>query len=922
VSDDDLSPVMRQYVALKSQYPDAILLFRMGDFYEMFYEDAIAAAPVLQITLTTRDKNRPNPIPMCGVPYHALDTYLARLLRHNLKAAVCEQVEEPGQSKGPVRREIVRIVTPGTIVEENLLPARENNFIGAALDSGRTTGGAVLDISTADFIIAEFSGELALEQLAGFFQSFGLSELVLPDSHKQPDQLLKQLRLPADLLITTHNAWAFDSHQARQRVLNHLEVGSLAGFGAEGKALAVSAAGGLLDYLRETQKNDLAHIQSLRLYHPESELVLDAATVRNLELVQRMADGKREGTLLDLLDQTRTALGARRIREWLLHPLRDLNKIRQRQDRIEVLIDDSQLRTAISAALADVHDLERLNSRINMDLANPRDLVALRSSLELLPHLASFAGLIAQRCRVLRNERGEGVPGSPLVSDGGSRVQDPAEPFPEEALPAVLPGLAELADEIGRALVDSPPLSLRDGGVIREGYRAEADELRRLKSGAQEYLAGLESRERSRTGIDKLRIGYNKIFGYFIEISKAAARNAPAEYIRKQTLVNAERFITPELKEYEERILGAEERLIRLEQELFQQLRAGAAKHSRSILAAARAIANLDALTALAETAKAYGYCRPDIDDQDALTLEESRHPVIERILLREPFVPNDLLMDCDDQQIIIITGPNMAGKSTFIRQVALCVLMAQMGSFIPAKRARIGLVDRIFTRVGATDNLYGGMSTFMMEMSETANILHHATRKSLIILDEIGRGTSTFDGLSIAWAVTEYLHDELRLGAKTLFATHYHELTEIATTLPRVRNYTVQVKEWNDTIVFLRKIKPGNADRSYGIQVARLAGLPRLVITRAKEILSNLEKVEFDAEGRPVLAQSRSAPRTRRKSALAAANALQLSLFTPAQHPVLSRLGGVDLDDLSPRAALDLLYELKRIADGTEVSD
>jgi DNA mismatch repair protein MutS len=919
----NVTPVMRQYLELKRRYPDAILLFRMGDFYEMFYEDAVKAAPVLQIALTTRDRNKPDPIPMCGIPYHALDNYLARLIRHNLKVAICEQMEEPGKSRGPVRREVVRVVTPGTLVEQHLLEAGENNYIAALAPGEKGLGAAVLDISTAEFVVFEERGRRAEDAVAAFLNAFRPAELLLPDSIEEPEAVLERLGLPTDLLVDRREGWIFDPVDAENLLREHFGVGSLAGFGCEGKPLAMGAAGALLLHLRETQKASLEHIQSLRVHQPQDELILDPSTVRNLELLRTLVEGKREGTLLHLLDRTRTAMGARDLRAWLLHPLRDVERIRQRHDVVERLVRDAALRRAIRDTLQTINDIERLNSRIALGLAGPRDLAALRSSLEQLPHLAGLAQQLRRVAPAADLEPSIVLSPASSSPDAGetaaeapdASAQTPSRSAPEIELPVADEELALLAEELGRALVDAPPPTLREGGVIRPGYCNELDELRELATNAKTFIANLQARERQRTGIEKLRIGFNRVFGYYIEVPKSAMDRVPDDYFRKQTLVNSERFVTPEIKEYEEKILGAEERIVKLEQELFSELRTHCARYGARLQAAARAVANLDVLTNLAEVAEAYGYARPEVYDGDEIIIQEGRHPVVERIQLREPYVPNETVLDNEKNQILVITGPNMAGKSTYIRQVALIVLMAQMGSFVPARKARIGVVDRIFTRVGATDNLYGGMSTFMVEMSETANILHNATPKSLIILDEIGRGTSTFDGLSIAWAVTEYLHEQRNVRAKTLFATHYHELTEVAGTLKRVKNYNVQVKEWNDTIVFLRKIRPGAADRSYGIQVARLAGLPRAVVERAKEILANLEEVEFDAEGRPLLARPKRTRRRRRSpSPRSEPSPVQLSLFAPRKHPVVSRLETIDPDSLTPRAALALLYELKEL--------
>lgn len=865
-----LTPMMRQYFEVKATHPDAILFFRLGDFYEMFLDDAVLASRLLDITLTSRNKGAADEVPLCGIPYHSCQPYIARLVEQGYKVAICEQVEDPKAAKGIVRREVVRVVTPGLVVDTETLDPRRNNYLAAlaAGEEGRW-GLASVDITTGEFRAAECASpaelatELAARDAAEVLVAAGAAE----------DALL------ADLAAVLHGRtvtrvpeWAVAVDRARQALRESFPHLSLEACGCQGLPGALAAAGAVLHYLGETQKGALPHLQPLRTVHSGQFMHLDESTRRNLELTGSLVDGGRRGSLLGVLDRTVTAMGARKLRQWLGQPLVDLEAIRARHRAVAALVEESLLRDDLRAALGGVCDLERLNGRIAMATGNARDLAALKSSLDRLPPLLDLlAGIDDQLLAGLR--------------DG-------------------LDPLADLNELIGLAIVDDPPLGVREGGLIRPGFHAELDELRQISREGKGWIARLEQEEKERTGITTLKVRYNRVFGYYIEITRAHLARVPDDYQRRQTLAGAERFITPALKEYEDKVLGAEERVAEIEYELFQEVRRRVAAEGARLQGTADALAALDLLAGLADLAHDRSYCVPEMDDSTALVIEEGRHPVIEAMNLGERFVPNDVQMDTADDQLLIITGPNMAGKSTFMRQVALIVLMAQLGSHVPAKAARIGLVDRIFTRVGASDNLARGQSTFMVEMTETANILNHATPRSLIVLDEIGRGTSTFDGVSIAWAVAEYLHDHPRVAARTLFATHYHELTDLALTRERVRNYTVAVKEWQEQIIFLRRIVKGGASHSYGIQVARLAGLPAAVIERAREVLKNLEAGEFET-GAPRLAKSR-----RQQPAAPP----QPGLFDRVEDPLRRRLEELDVSVLTPLEALNRLDELKRL--------
>jgi DNA mismatch repair protein MutS len=874
----DLTPLMKQYREIKRQHLDAILLFRMGDFYEMFDQDAVTASKVLEITLTARNKSKGIETPLCGFPWHAAEGYIAKLIRRGFKVAVCEQVEDPKLAKGIVKREVIRVVTPGTVLDTNLLDAKDNNYLAAVSPSRDDFGLAFLDISTGDFFVAQVSGRDSLAELDAVLSRFNPREFVLPKGLEPDGPLTRVLRQYTQVLNTADD-WTFDHETAKRTLLDHFKVSSLDGFGAADLTSGVAAAGAALRYIEETQKTALTNIRQVRPFRSREYMVLDAACQRNLELVKNIYDGSPRGTLLSVLDFTVTAMGGRKLREWLLNPLTDVAEIELRLDSVGELKDDHQIRSELRSALARIYDLERLISRVSLGAANGRDLLALKQSCTVLPEIRKNLG--GRQSRMIAE-----------MLAGWDDLQD-------------------VHDLIEKAIHDDPPYTLREGRLIKKGHNAALDELRSISTEGKGFIASIEQRERARTGISSLKVSYNRVFGYYIEVTKTNLAGVPQDYIRKQTLANAERFITPELKEYEEKVLGAEEKILDLEYRLFQEVRAMVAVSIVRIQDMARKLAVLDCLASLAEAAAKNNYARPVVHGKDSLRIVEGRHPVLEQ-LTEERFVPNDTLLDRDENQLVVLTGPNMAGKSTYMRQVALIVIMAQMGGFVPAREAEIGIADRVFTRVGASDFITRGQSTFMVEMNETANILNNATDRSLIILDEIGRGTSTFDGMSIAWAVAEHLHEKVR--ARTLFATHYHELTDLALTMDRVKNYTVAVKEWNDQIIFLRRVVEGGADKSYGIQVARLAGLPDDVISRAKEVLVNLEKAEFDESGEPVAAKGRQGEQGMGERGEAAKDD-QLGLFA-SRHDALAReLAQLDLDGMTPIEAMNKLAELRKKA-------
>ncbi len=868
-----LTPMMRQYLELKRAHPDCILMFRLGDFYEMFFEDAEVASRVLEITLTSRDKGE-NAVPMCGVPWHAARGYIARLVQEGHKVAICEQVEDPSQAKGLVRREIVQVVTPGLVTDTDAIEAKEPQYLLALVGEGRRVGFAYADITTGEFRVGEAaSWTEAADEIAGLSPR----EVLVPEGSEVPDGTLPVGSAPAFV-----DPALFDPETAPDRVQGHLGGGDLAGYGVDDLPTGLRAAGAVLGYVEAHYRGGLAGLRRLGRHASASVLVLDEATQRNLELFHTLAGGRRDGTLVHLLDRTRTAMGGRCLRSWLAFPLADPGPIEARLDAVAELVRRGETRRTLREQLRAVHDVARLAGKVAMGTANARDLVALRRSLEVVPEAgAALAGAEA------------------ALLDGLSRRLAP------------LPDLSEL---LARALVDDPPVVITEGGILRDGFDPELDELRTIQRDGRGWIARLQSDERSRTGIGSLKIGFNKVFGFYIEVTRTHLDRVPPEYERRQTLANAERFVTPALKEMEAKVLGAEDRAKVLEYHRFLAVRDAVAREVDRLQALAAALAEADVLAALAEVAVERGYVRPRVHAGAELEIRGGRHPVVEAALTGERFVPNDVVLDADTR-LLIITGPNMAGKSTILRQTALIALLAQMGSFVPAESASVGVVDRIFTRVGASDDLARGRSTFMVEMTETANILHNATGRSLVVLDEIGRGTSTFDGLSIAWAVAERIHE---MGTRTLFATHYHELTDLARTLKGVANFNVAVKEWEGEVIFLRRLVEGGASRSYGIQVARLAGLPDAVLARAREILANLEAGELDETGQPRLALSeRIRPEKPNR---------QLDLFRAGaerQRAALVRdVAGLDVDTLTPVEALVRLHELckrARSLSGTE---
>jgi DNA mismatch repair protein MutS len=865
---------MRQYFEAKRQYRDAIVFFRMGDFYEMFYEDALTAARALELTLTSRSKDSSGgAIPMCGVPYHAADGYIARLVKKGFRVAICEQTEDPKKAKGLVRREVVRVVSPGTLTDAGYLESRESAFLMAiAPDSGRSGyGAALLDLSTGEFTTTEYAGPDARQALADDLAILQPREILVPTGSEEPAALASELRLTAR--VTPADEWTFESESARRALVDQLRTRSLDGFGLEGHIPAIRAAGALVQYLKDTQKADLAHVRAVSFRTGADCLLIDPTTLRNLEVVSA-SDGGRSGSLLHEIDRTVTPMGGRLLRAWLLRPLLSLERIQDRLDAVEELAFRGIERAKLRDTLKGVHDIERLVGRAALGIAGPRDLVSLRQSVAVIP-----------RVRLLLDDLQ-----APLV----------------KSLVAELDDLADLRDALERTLVEEPPAVARDGGMIRDGVDADLDSLRDISRSGKLNIARMEEAERARTGINSLKIRYNRVFGYYIEVSKSNLGNVPDDYHRKQTIAGGERFITPALKEYEERVLGADERILEREIAIFERVRADVAAAAPRVQDTARALASLDVIAGLADTATACNYTKPQMHSGDELTAVDARHPVVERHVT-DAFVPNDVTLDGTAHQVVILTGPNMGGKSTYLRQTALLCLMAQAGSFVSARSAKLPVVDRLFARVGASDNIARGQSTFMVEMQETANILHSATSRSLVILDEIGRGTATFDGLSLAWAVAEHLASNTRARPKTIFATHYHELTDLADALPSVVNFHVVAREWKDEIVFLRKVIAGRSDRSYGIQVARLAGLPPAVVTRAREILNGLERDELSRGGRPSLS---GAPADEKR---------QLGLFqapVDRENPVSARLRELDIDNLTPLQALTILAELKREAE------
>ena len=862
--------MIKQYLSIKEQYPDAILFYRMGDFYEMFFEDAQLASRVLEITLTSRNKNDDSAVPMCGVPHRAARSYIARLIDNGYKVAVCDQIEDPAKAKGLVKRDVVRVITPGMVIENELLDERSNNYVLAVACQEDYSGIAYLDISTGTFRVTESRDSTIIAQE---IQRIAPKEVLLPASAENDPVYFPFKAILAEIAKSYLDKRAFDRRSGYERLTDQFKTISLEGFGCETLQAGICAAGAIIFYVGETQKQKLAHLTGIETYWLDSYLLVDELSRQNLELARNIRTGSRRGTLLGILDHTATAMGARLLANWMRYPLIDLEEIRLRHDAVEEVKANLQIRRAIREKLKSVSDIERIGSKIVMGHANARDLTALKDSLVMLPDLWSFLSeLKSQLFRV----RGE------------------------------LDRLNELAGLIDRSIREDAPPTIIEGGIIKTGYNEELDELVQISRDAKGWLARLEVREKDTTGISTLKVRFNKVFGYYIEVPKSRSAAVPENYVRKQTLVNAERYITDELKSFEMKVFGAEDRRAALEYELFSEIREEVAENNRRIQDVALFLARLDCLTNLAEIAHQNNYCRPVMATDGSIIIEDGRHPVVEKMISGERFVPNTIKLDNQENQILIITGPNMAGKSTVLRQVALMVVMAQMGAFIPAAKAKISITDRIFTRVGALDNLSHGQSTFMVEMQETANILNNATENSLVIMDEIGRGTSTFDGLSIAWAVAEYLHDLKNMGVKTLFATHYHELTELAQIKPRVKNFNIAVKEWNDEIIFLRKLVEGGTNRSYGIQVARLAGIPERVIKRAKKILCSIEQGEFEGGGvakRGIMDEkARHGP-------------VQLDLFHKPESRIVEKLNQADISRMTPLDALNFLNELQEEA-------
>jgi DNA mismatch repair protein MutS len=865
---------MTQFHSVKRQHPDAIIFFRMGDFYETFHEDAKIASRVLGIALTSRDKERGEPVPLAGFPHHAIDTYLAKFVKAGYKIAICEQVEDPKKAKGIVKREVIRVVTPGTLTETNLLDQKANNYLASISKVGDVYGFAHVDLSTGEFSVTELN---STNKLMAEIERIHPAECLVNEQFEKEAELMKFITTTINPAINKVPSWVFSYDAARSELLEHFHTITLDGFGCENMPSAITAAGALIYYLKDTQKQEVQHIRSIATYSLEDYMILDADTQRNLELLRSLRDGSIKGTLLEVLDETLTSMGARKMRSCILRPLIDTAQIRSRLDAVAEFHSKIVFLDEFREILKNISDMERLIARIGLGLGNARELLALKNSLKLLPPVKEKLNTCESTMLCILNEE--------------------------------LEDISDVVELIETSIHDEPPTTLQEGNLVKDGYNEELDELRRISTSGKEWITKLQETERARTKISSLKVGYNDAFGYYIEVSKSNLHLAPENYIRKQTLVNAERFITPELKEYESHILNAQERIIELEYDLFCQIRTKVADSTQRIQKSASIVAMLDFLSALAYVASKHNYIKPNVNDSDVISVKDGRHPVVERFVTGEGFVPNDVFIDCDEQQMLIITGPNMSGKSTILRQVALIALMSQMGSFVPASEALIGIVDRIFTRVGASDNLVMGRSTFLVEMNETANILNNASRRSLLILDEIGRGTSTYDGLSIAWAVAEHILDKTKIGARTLFATHYHELIELGDTHPGAKNYNVAVREWNGQITFLRKIVAGGTDQSYGIHVAQLAGLPDFVIKRANEILVTLEKNGTEGEkSKELMPKVHELPSESKDR-----QPIQLSIFGSKADKIIDEINAIDISNMTPLQALNKLQELKK---------
>ncbi len=866
-----ITPMLKQFLEIKEQHPDKLLLFRMGDFYETFFDDAKLASKILGITLTARDKKADNPIPLAGFPYHALDTYLDKLVKAGKKVVICEQIEDPKKAKGLVKRGIVDIITPGSVIDGNLLGKKENNFLAAIYKPNKQNkiGISLIDVSTGDFVFSE----IKQDQLAGELMRLQPVEIIVKDEAEELE--LKSLKLEYNYTITIFDSWYYDEVEADRILKNHFELTSLEGFSAHNKPFGRTAAGIVLAYIKSLKKDEIKHISNLRYYSLEDYMQLDEVSRRNLELVSSMRYNSRYGSLISVMDKTKTPMGARLLTNWMLNPLLDKNQIEQRLDAVEEFINNFAFTEDLRKILDSIGDLSRIISKVGSQRVNPRDLLSLKNYLDTAPEIAEL----------LKNYSGESIS---LLRDKIGNYQS-------------------ITDLIGDAIADDPPIVITDGNIIRDGYSEMLTELREISRDGKSWIARLEESEKKKTGIPSLKVRYNKVFGYYIDITKTHKDKVPDYYIRKQTLVNSERYISPQLKEYESKVLGAEERIKNLEYNIFTEIREKLSQQVAFMQQYVDIIAQLDLLANLAYIAYKNKYSRPTFNKTGEINISDSRHPVIEILLENEDFIPNDVHLNDSNNKIALITGPNMAGKSTYLRQVGLIAIMAQMGSFVPAAKADLPIFDKVFTRVGASDNLAMGQSTFLVEMIETANILNSATKDSLILLDEIGRGTSTFDGLSLAWSIVEYIHNTPKVSAKTIFATHYHELTELESILPKVKNYHILVKEWHDKIIFIRKIERGSADQSYGIQVARLAGVPKQVIKRAKSILANLEQHELSPQG--LTAESKK---------YLARNSSQLDIFdaifekNDEKNEILEEIKNIDVNNLTPLEAINKLAQLK----------
>ena len=886
-----LTPMMQQYIDIKKNHKESIMFFRLGDFYEMFFDDALTASRELEITLTGRDCGQEERIPMCGVPHHSADSYIAKLIKKGYSVAICEQVEDASQAKGIVKRDVVRIITPGTITDQKMLDEKDNNYLCCMFIDNEGIGISYVDISTGDLFTTELGNDntnninIMIDELG----KINPSEIIVNQYFYQIEGLISQLEKRFGSVISTYNDWAFDFKAAGDKIKDQLSVITLEGYGLQDKNACIRSTGALIEYLNETQKTSLEHINNVSFYSINNYMVLDINTRRNLEITETMRNKGKKGSLLWVLDKTSTAMGARLLRKWVQQPLIKIDEIKDRHDAVELLINNLLLMDDIKELLKKVYDIERLMGRISYGSCNARDLVSLKGSISILPHLKNM----------LNN------PDYPQLNKLGAELDTLEDVF-------------KLIDE---SIIDDPPFTVKEGNIIKESFNKDLCELRQGATKGKQWLSNLQKEEKNRTGIKSLKVGFNKVFGYYIEVTRANVNLVPENYIRKQTLANAERYITPELKEMESKILGAEEKMMALEYSLFLGIRDEIKKEIKRIQKTSRIVSTIDVLNSLAQTAYKNNYVKPDINNNGIIDIKNGRHPVVEKMLEDELFVPNDTYLDNNENRISIITGPNMAGKSTYMRQVALIALMCQVGSFVPVEKANIGIVDKIFTRVGASDNLAHGQSTFMVEMSEVANILNNATKNSLIILDEIGRGTSTYDGLSIAWSVIEYISDKAKIGAKTLFATHYHELTELEGKIEGIKNYKIYVKEKGKDIIFLRKIKRGGADKSYGIEVARLAGVPHEVIDRAKDILVRLEKrdinkSEFTEESAITISQNpniKTSKTNQRKNndTSTKESSIQLDIFSIKQNQIIEKIRNIDIMTVTPLDAMNLLYEL-----------